>query len=435
MKALFVLLITCFLSTSVRAVEVKTVTSPKGQEVWVVEDHRLPIVSLAFAFRGGMALDPADKAGLAHFVSGVLDEGAGSRDSEAFQGALADNAIEMSFDATRDAFEGSLRTLTQHRALATELLHDALTSPHLDPKDVDRIRDEISAQIKRNMADPNWAAQRAFNDAVFHGHPYGQPGYGSLETIGAITPDDLRSYIKAHFGRDQLLVTVTGDITPADAGALTDAIFGDLPEKAAPFTVTPIANQAAGKTITIDKPIPETVLLLGANGLKRDDPDWYAASIMNYVLGGGGFNSRLMEDVRVKHSLTYGIYSAMVPYQQAGLIVIDASTKNEDAGQALALVKTDLAKMQQGGITAGELKEAKIYLTGSLPLELTSTHAIASALLALRIDRLPPDFLDKVTGKLNAVTLSDVAHVAGRLLDPTAFTVVMLGQPVEPAAQ
>ena len=417
------------LTHSAGAIEVKPVTSPGGTEIWLVEDHRLPILSLSFAFKGGISLDPEGKAGLTHFVSGMLDEGAGPRDSETFQTTLADNAISLSFSAGRDSFVGDVRTLTTHTDLVAELLHDALTSPHLNPPDVERIRDDLLAEIKQNMADPNWVAQRTFNGAVFAGHPYGQPGHGSLESIAAITPDDLKTYIQAHFGRDQLVVTATGDIDAAALGQLVDRIFGDLPPKAAPFTIPEVTLHEAGRTIVVEKPIPESVLLLGGPGPKRNDPDWYAAEIMNYALGGGGFNSRLMEEVRAKRGLTYGISSSLVPFQHAGVLLISGSTKNEDAGQALQLVNSEIARFGTGGITAAELADAKTYLTGSLPLELTSTMRISNALLSLRLDNLPVDFFDTVAAKLNAVSAADVARAAQRFLQPAQFTTVVLGQP------
>ena len=411
------------------ASHVVKVVSPGGLEIWLVEDHRLPILSLSFAFRGGMALDPAGKPGVAHFVSGVLDEGSGPRDSQAYQSALADNAISLSFSADRDSFDGQVRTLTTHRELAMELLHDSLTTPHLDPKDVDRIRDQIVSEIKQNMANPEWVAQRNFNNIVFHGHPYGQPGYGSLETVAQITPDDLREFVKAHLGRDQLLVTATGDIDAGALGALCDKVFGDLPAKAAPFTIPEAHPQAAGQTYVVDKPIAESVLLMGASGPKRDDPDWYAAEIMNYALGGGGFNSRLMEEVRAKRALTYGIESSLVPYQHAGLIVIQGSTRNEDAAQAAGVVKAQLARIAGDGISDAELRDAQTYLTGSLPLRMTSTMRVAELLLSLRLNNLPVDFLDQVDAKLRQVTRDDVRRVAKRFLAPESFTTVVLGQP------
>jgi zinc protease len=409
--------------------DVQKIVTPKGIEVWFIKDHRLPILSLAFAFHGGMSVDPADKAGLAHFVSGVLDEGAGPRDSEAFQSALADNEIDLSFEAGRDSFDGSMRMLLAHKDIAGELLHDSLTSPHLDPKDVDRIRDVLAADLRRRLSDPQWVAQRAFNNTVFHGHVYGQPGYGSLESIAAITPDDLRGYIHDHFGRDQLVVTATGDMKPDELAAFVDRVFGDLPEKAVPFTVPEAVLQAAGQVYVIDKPIPESVLLIGLPGPKRDDPDWYAAEIMNYALGGGGFNSRLMEEVRTKRALTYGIGSSLIPYLHAGILFITGSTKNEDAGTALKIVDQQLAKMQAGGIDDAELKDARTYLTGSLALQMTSTEKVAEVLLSMRLDNLPIDYLDTRAAKFAAVTKADVARVAKRFLDPGNATTVVLGQP------
>ncbi len=409
--------------------QVQRVVSPNGIEIWLVEDHRLPLLSLAFAFRGGMSLDPPEKAGLAHFVSGVLDEGAGPRDSQAFQKTLADNAIELSFAADRDQFEGSVKTLTAHRDLAAELLHDGLTSPHLEARDVDRVRDQILAQIKRNLADPEWVTQRAFNNTVFQGHPYGQPGYGTLDTVPKIVPDDLRAYVKDHFGRDQLLVTATGDIDAAALGTMVDRVFGDLPARAAPFTVPDVQPEGVGKVYVVDKPIPESVLLLGAAGIKREDPDWYAAEVMNYTLGGGGFNSRLMEEVRAKRALTYGISSSLVPYQHSSLLIISGSTKNEDAGQALDLVDKELTRMAAGGVTPDELRDAKIYLTGSIPLDMTSTMGVAEMLLNLRIGHRPIDFLKTFGAHMDAVTQEDVARVANRLLPPAGFAEVILGKP------
>jgi zinc protease len=411
------------------AAEVKDIVTPKGLHVWFVEDHRIPVASVDFAFRGGMSLDPADKPGLAHFVSGVLDEGAGSRDSEAFQTALADNNIDLSFDAQRDSFDGEVRFLTAKTEIAGDLLRDSLNAPHIAPKDVDRIRDELTADLKRRMADPEWVAQRNFNNTVFHGHPYGQPGFGSLQSIAAITPADLKGYVKAHFGQDQLLITATGDLSPADLGAFVDKVFATLPARAQPFDVPEATLQYSGQLFVVEKPIPESVLLVGGPGPKRNDPDWYAAEIMNYALGGGGFDSRLMEEIRAKRALTYGIGSSLIPYRHAGLLYISGSTKNQDAAQALDLVKTEVSRMQAGGLTDAEIKNAKTYLTGALALQMTSTEAVSAILLSMRLDNLPIDFLDQRAGLFDRVTADDVARVAKKYLDVAQMTTIVLGQP------
>ena len=430
MRALLLGVLLCFgVTLAQAATEVKQVTSPKGLTVWYIEDHRLPIVSLAFGFRGGMSLDPAAKAGLAHFVSGVLDEGAGPRDSEAFQKAEADNSIALSFEATRDSFNGQMRVPSANLPVAEALLHDALTSPHLDPKDVERIRDQLSADLRQRMADPEWVAQRNFNNTVFHGHVYGQPGYGSLDTLKAITVDDLRSYVKLHCGRDQLVITATGDISPDALGSLADAVFGDLPAKAAPFAVPEEQLQYPGQVFVVEKPIPESVLLIGGPGPKRDDPDWYAAQILNYALGGGGFNSRLMTEIREKRALTYGIGSQFLAYKHAGALIISGSTKNEDAATALKLVRDEVGRMQATGVTDAELADAKTYLTGSLPLQMTSTLKVADIMLSMRLDDLPIDFLQQRDKLYNRVTAADVARVAKRFLDPAKQTAIVLGKP------
>jgi len=412
-----------------RAIEVERVNSPGGLEAWLVEDHANPMVTLTFAFRGGAALDPAGKEGLAHFASGLLDEGAGDLDSRTFQHRLADLAIDLSFNAGRDSFHGTLKTLTENLDEAVDLLSLALTKPRFDADAVDRIRGQILAGLRYNENDPNDIAQRAWYQAVFPDHPYAHDPQGTPESIAAITPDDLRTFARGHLVRDRLVIGVAGDVTPDHLAALVDRAFGGLPETSDLPTVPDTTAQADGHTVVIERPIPQSVAWFGQGGLARSDPDWYAAYVVNYILGGGGFSSRLMEEVREQRGLAYSVYSYLVPMDHAPLWIGGVATNNAQVAESLDLIREEWQRMATDGPTEEELADAKTYLTGAWPLRFTSTEAIASILVAMQQEDLPPSYLDDRNSYIDAVTLEDARRVAARLMKADTLTTVVVGQP------
>lgn len=411
------------------AVDVERVVSPGGIEAWLVRDTNVPVLSIEFAFDGGAALDPEGKEGLANLLSAVLDEGAGEYDSEAFQSALRDNSIRMSFDAGRDAFFGSLKTLNENRDLAVDLARLALTEPRFDPEPVARMKNAIEASLRRDLSDPQTLAGQEFARVVFPDHPYGRPVEGTPETVTAITADDLRAFVRDRFARDTLTVGVSGDITPEALGPLLDELFGALPRTAGPVSVPDIQPAGAGETVVIEKDVPQSVIVMGHEGIRRDDPDWFPALIMNYTLGGGGFGSRLMEEIREKRGLSYGVYSYLNPLDHAALIVASGSTVNERAGEMMGLMVAEWARMAQEGITPAELELAKTYLTGSYPLQFNSTDAIAGTLVAIQRENLGIDYINRRNDLIEAVTLEDVNRVAAELLKPERLAVVVAGRP------
>lgn len=412
------------------AVTVERVISPKGIEAWLVQDHANPILSLSLAFRGGAALDPAPKAGLANMVSGLLDEGAGPYDSLAFQQKVEDLAIEIGFDASKDTFRGNLKTLTANRDTAFELLRLTLTQPRFDKEPVERIRSQILAGLLRELQDPNAVASREFSRVIFAGHPYAHAVRGTPETVKAVQVADLRAFVKANFARDRLVLGVVGDITPEQLSPLLDATFGTLPAAAAAVRIADTTPGAAGRLQVITRDNPQSVALFGQPGIKRDDPDWYAAYVMNYVLGGGGFASRLTEQVREKRGLAYSVYSYLIPMDHAAVVMGGVATENSRLADSLELIRGEFARMRDHGLTEKELADAKTYLTGSFPLQLDSTAAIAGLLVQMRLDRLGIDYLDKRNGYIEAVTQEQVLKVARRLLSPDTLTTVVVGKPV-----
>jgi zinc protease len=414
------------------AIQIQRVVSPGGIEAWLVEDHRVPLMALSLSFRGGSALDPEGKEGLAMLTASLLDEGAGNLDSTAFQKELADKSISLGFRADLDSFSGSLKTLTQYRDRAFELMSLALTKPHFAPDAVERDRNEMITAVQSSLGNPNWIARRKLMETVFAGHPYARPPNGTVASLRTITVPEMRRFLQGRIGRDQLLVTAAGDITPAELGPLLDRTFSALPPKAAPFAVPEVTAKGAGQTITVELNKSQTVITMAKAGIERSDPDWFAGQILNYALGGGGFNSRLMEDVRgagTKKGLSYGVYSAFTPFRHSGLIQAGGATRNATAGETLSVIKTEFGKVHASGITETEMGDAKIYLTGSLPLTLTSTDRIASLLMQLRIEDLGIDYLERRDGLINAVTLGDLQRVAKRLLDPTQLTTILVGKP------
>lgn len=418
-----------FTSLPAAAVDIEKVVSPGGVEAWLVRDAKNPIIALQFAFQGGTERDPADKLGLAVMAASTMDEGAGDLDSQAFQGKLDENSITLSFSAGRDGFAGQVTTLRETKDTAFDLLRLALTSPRFDTEAVERIRGQLLTSLRRSQADPNYWAQMAFGETVFAGHPYGRPQRGTAQTLAAVTREDLVTFARTRLAREGLKVAVSGDITAQELAPLLDNLFGALPAKADLSPVADVKPAAEGKTILVPRPIPQTVMIMAHAGMDRSDPDWYAATILNYVLGGGGFSSRLMDEVREKRGLTYGIGSSLQSYDHANLVSVSGSTVNEKAAEAISVTKQIWGDVAKNGITELELRDAQTYLTGSFPLQFTNNGAIAGLLLQVQRDNLGIDYLNKRNDLLNAVTISDVKRVAARLLDPARLTTILVGQP------
>ena len=416
-------------ATPAAAVEVVRVASPGGLEAWLVEDHTNPLISVNFAFRGGAALDPVGKEGLADMVSSLLDEGAGDLDSQAFQGRLEDLAVRLGFDAGQDNFRGNLRTLTENRDAAFDLLRLALTAPRFDSGPVTRIRGQLQARLRRNAEDPDRIASRTLRRALFPDHPYGRPTQGTEESLAAVEAGDLKNFVARRLARDNLVIGVVGDLTATELATLLDATFGALPEAAAPSSVAEIVPDTTGKTIVVRKEVPQSAIAFAQRGIKRDDADFYAAFVMNHMLGGGGFTSRLYAEVREKRGLAYSVYSGLYPLDSAGLIWGGAGTRNAQVAETLEIVRREWRRMAAGDVGAEELADAKTFLTGSYPLRFTSSGRIARMLVGMQLSRLGIDYMDRRNSLIEAVDRNTITRVAKSLLAPDALTVVVVGDP------
>ena len=414
---------------SALAVTPLKVVSPGGIEAWLVEDHANPIISLSFAVRGGASLDPEGKGGLAEMACNLLDEGAGDLESRAFHEKLDDLAVSLGFSASEDAVYGYLKTLTVNRDEAFDLLRLSLTQARFDTPAVERVRAQSLAELSQQEQNPDAIAGRAFAKMMFPDHAYGRPSDGRPESLKAITVADLKDWTATRLGRDQLTLSVVGDIRAEDLGPALDRIFGGLPAKAAAIAVADVTPDAHGQTEVIRRQIPQSVVQFGSAGLKRDDPDWYAAYVMNYILGGGGFSSRLLTEVRVKRGLAYSVYSYLRPYDHAGLIFGGVASRNDRVAESLRLIREEWRRMAEKGATKEELANAKTYLNGSFPLQLDSTQSIARLLVTIQMDHLGIDYLDRRARLIDAVNLDDIQRVARRLLDAERMAAVVVGDP------
>ena len=408
---------------------VQVVTSPGGITAWLIEDHMVPVVALQFAFRGGSALDPVNQAGLANLVASTLDEGAGDLGAEAFHQALEDQSIYLSFSAARDEFSGGVKTLCANAGEAWRLLRLALTAPRFDAAEVSRVQEQIISDIQHHYSDPQWVAHRTLNHTIFAGHAYAQPGQGFEQTVAAISPDDLRAWASARLARDNLIVAVSGAMTTAELAPLLDDIFGALPARSQRFELPTVTLAASGKSFLVPRGIPQTRVVMAQRGIARKDNDMHTAAVMNYVLGGGGFNSRLMLEVREKRGLTYGVSTQLQHNKYANLMLVSAATSNASAAEAVRIIREEWQKMAEGGISADELRDAQVYLTGSLPLALTSTDKIADFILHLQLENLSADYPVERLRKFNAVTVGDVMRVAAQMLDEKSLTMIAVGGP------
>jgi zinc protease len=411
------------------AVEVQRVISPGGIQAWLAEDHSVPVFAVGINFRAGTTLDPAGKEGTASLAATAMTQAAGDLDNEAFQRRLSDLTMSIGFSAERDSFSASMRSLSANRDQAFELLRLALTRPRFDAADVERVRAQALTSLARQATDPSSVAYRTFYRLMFEGHAYARYPQGSSETVALITPDDLRRFARAQLSRDRIIVAVAGAIRAADLGPLLDRAFAELPATAGPSEATAPATPARESVIVMRMSVPQSVVVFGQDGIKRGDPDWYAATLLNYVLGGGGFNSRLTHEVREKRGLAYGISTGLQPFDRAGLIVGRVATRNARVGETIAVVKAEWARLAQEGISDAELADAKTYLTGSFPLQLDSTAAIAGLLVSMQRYNLGIDHLARRSGLINAVTADDIRRVAKRLLDPDRLSVVVVGEP------
>ena len=413
----------------VHAFEIREVESPGGLKAWLVSDKTVPLITMRFSFRGGTINDPENLPGRSYFLSGMLDEGAGDLKSQEFQQRMSELAMRMSFDTDREHFGGSFQTLSENKDVAFDLLRLAVTKPRFDAEPMDKVRGQILLGIKGDDENPGRIASKALLKTMLGDHPYARVPKGDADSVSAMKPKDLKDAWSSIFVRNQLQIAVVGDITAEELGPLLDKVFGALPEKGQKISVPDLKAPEKGSITIVERKIPQSVMSFAMPGMVRSDPDFITAYVMNFVLGDGGFGSRLMEEVREKRGLTYGIYTGLASWTNGGLLIGSVSTQNAKAGETLDVLRAELVKMAETGPTEEELKQAKTYLTGSYALRFDSGSKIAGQLLGIQQDNLGIDYVNKRNDLIRAVTVEDAKRVAKRLIDPDALTISIVGRP------
>lgn len=406
---------------------VRESATKNGVKFWIMEDHYMPIVSIRLAFsRSGFAYDPAGKLGLSYMVASLLDEGAGDMSSLEFSQKLEELATDISFETDQDNFYISLKTLSSNLADAMQLMGLAMSKPRFDEKAVERIRGQIQVVITKQQEDPEALASLKFNELIFEGHPYGRVQYGKSEDVAKISKADLQNFVKDHFTHENMVVSVVGDVTADKISAMLDKNI-NLPQKAnlPAVLAAPVINKT--KREDISKSIPQTAVMFGLKAPQRNDPDFYPAYLMNYILGGGSFESRLMQEIREKNGLVYTVYSYIDNAHSSGILAGYLGTKNSNSDKAIELLKQQIKKMKEGGITESELQAAKDYLIGSFPLKMTKNSNLAAFLSVMQTESLGIDFFEKRNSYVENVTVEQVNAVASRLLNDDDMVIVTVG--------
>ncbi|MFT6224973.1 MAG: zinc protease [Paracoccaceae bacterium] len=410
------------------AVDIEEVTSPSGIKAWLVEEPSIPFVALEIRFKGGASLDAPDKRGAINLMTALLEEGAGTLSSRAFAAARDDLAASFGYSVSDDTLSVSAQFLTETQDAALDLLRLTLNAPLFAPEDIERVRRQVLSNIESSEKDPDAIAGTRFDARAYGTHPYGSDASGTLESVGALTRDDLIDAKNRVMVRDRIYVSAVGDVDAETLGAMLDKLFADLPETGAPMPERVVYNNTPGVTL-VPYETPQSVVVFGQRGLARDDPDFFAAYVMMEAMGGGGFNSRLMQEVREKRGLTYGIGVYLYPRDHAELIQGSVSTDNTRVAETLEVIKEQWALLAKDGLTVEEIERVKTYLTGSYPLRFDGNGRIARILVGMQMENLGLDYVNTRNARVAAITKADVDAVIKRLIDPEGLHFVVVGQP------
>ena len=417
------------ISSPARATDIERVITPRGAEAWLVEERTVPVIAVEIAFRGGTSQDPEGKAGLVNLMSALFDEGAGDMDGDAFQERLEETAIELSFSANRDTVTASLRTLPENLDEAFRLLGTALAAPRFEEAAAQRMAGQISAQIRRATLDPEDLAGRTFFAEAFPGHPYGRSPRGSVESLEAMTRDDLVAVHRRLIARDNVVIGAVGDVTSARLADLVDGLLAGLPEVSGLTAIPTVEPAGAGRTEVLTLDVPQSAIVFGRAGPLRNADDFIPAYVVNHILGGGSFSSRLFTEVREKRGLAYSVYSYLAPYDHAGLMLGGVATRNDRAGLSVELIQSEIRRIANDGPTAKELESAKKYLIGSYALRFDTSTKIANQLVQLQLDDLGIDYIARRNGIVERVSANEVSAAARALYGDGDLLVVAVGKP------
>ena len=432
MKKFFIFLFFILLNFNyLSALDVKEINYYKDNKAWLVNDNNLPIVAIKFAFKAGSGIDPIGKKGLASMTASLLDEGAGNYSAKEFKKILADNSITLNFNVSHDNFYIDLYTLKENLDLSFQLLDLALTKPTFKLEEINRIKGNIKLVLEQSYKDPDDIGARLFREILFKDHPYQYDTLGVSEDIDKIEKKDLESFLNDNLTIEKLFVAASGDIKEAELKKYLKKYFVKFDNKKKVNEIPTHKKNINSEIFLHKKDLRQSSILFAGKGISRNDPYFYPAYVMNYILGGGGFFSRLTTEVREKRGLVYSVYSYLYRYDKYNFFSGGAQTSNENVVKVIKIIKGELIKVKKKGVTEEELKNAKNYLINSYILRLDSNTKVASILLNTQMDGLNTDFFEKRNDYINSVSLEDIKKVASRILDENQIFFLVIGNPTD----
>ena len=410
--------------------DVQVVTSPGGITAWLVSESFVPMISMEWTWSGGASVEPAGLRGIGWVLAYMMNEGAGDMDTSAYGARMEDLDMRFACGQWSDWTSCGMTTLKASADESFDMVRQAFSSLRLDDEPFERAKREMIVGIKEDETNPKSVASRAMNEALIPGHPYARRS--TEQTVSAIQKSDARKLMAQLMTKDRLLVVVVGDITADELKPKLDEVFGSLPATSVlPVVRDAKALPAQAKPIVMDLPQPQTLIMFSGPGIRREDPDFYAAYVLNYILGGGSFSSRLTDDVREKRGLTYGIGTELSIQPHFWRWQGSSATMNDKADEVVQLIRDNISRLGKEGPTAEELADAKAYITGAFPLAFDSNTKIAQNLIGFRQDGMPADYVQARNSYFEAVTLEDVKRVARTYMKPEDFTFVMVGKPTD----
>lgn len=408
-------------------VPVERVVSSGGIEAWLVSDSTVPMIVLRAYWHGGAASDPENLFGASSVMADMLTEGAGDLNADAFKRRLEELNGRIGASTGWDGVGMSVVTLTENRDAVFELARLALNAPRFDAAPLDRIKRQMLVGIRQRETSPGYIANLALDQATISGHAYARRT--TRESVSAITRANLAERRRALLARDNLQITVVGDIDAQTLGPLLDSTFGALPTQASAAPIPDVAPAQAAPLIVRDLPQPQSVILFSAPGIQDEDPDWIPLAVANYILGGGGFSSRLMDQVREERGLVYGISTSPSIRDHLATLRGSAQSENGDVAEAISVTRGEIARLYAEGPTQAEVDDAITYLTGSFALSLSSNVDISDVVHAYQTSGRDIDYINRRNDLIRAVTRDDVNRVIRRLFNPDNFSFVVVGQP------
>ncbi|HWR89210.1 MAG TPA: pitrilysin family protein, partial [Dissulfurispiraceae bacterium] len=405
---------------------------PNGLVVYHSERHNLPVVMVSLLIKASPLDELPGKAGVASMTSHMMTEGTSTRSSLQISQEIEFIGADLDASATKDYSTLSLSVLKKNVQKGFEVLSDVLLNPAFPEEELKRKRELVKGSLKRMEDEPSYVAEKTFLREVFGGHPYGRPVEGSVETIDTLTRDDVANFYRDHYRPDNAVLSVVGDVTQEELKDLLDRYLSPWKGRESPIKAEAVRpadkERKEPKLVIVNRDISQANIHLGHRGIARSDPDYYAVAVMNYILGGGGFASRLTSIVRDEMGLTYSIYSSFAGNKEPGQFDVEVQTKNESAGAVIGEIFRQMTRMKNEPVTDQELADAKSYLTGSFPRRLETSRKVADFLSVVKFYELGDDYPERYAGYINAVTKEDIGRVAQKYLHPDRVVIVIVGR-------